>query len=88
MNFFVKELLSKKASAIASFQKEVYLTNELKVRMLIDVNILRLERIQINLNTRTLKINSCQNIITKIDIVARKKANLKQVVRSCETTIV
>jgi len=88
MNDFIKGTLPDGTPAIASFQREVHLMNDLKVKMLIDVDILSPERIQINLNDRTLQIDSCQGITAKIDIVTRKEANLKRIVRARVKTIV
>ncbi len=88
MNDFIKETLWNDTSAIAFFQREVYLMNDFKIKMLIDVDILSSKRIQINLNDRILQINSCQDIIVKINIVTRKKANLKRIVKSWEKIIV
>jgi len=82
INDFIKETLLNDTSAIAFFQREVHLMNDLKIKMFIDIDILNSKRIQINLNDRTLQIDSCQDIIVKIDIVTRKKANLKRIVRS------
>ncbi len=88
MNDFIKETLWNDTSAIAFFQREVHLMNDFKMKMLIDVDILSSKRIQINLNDRILQINSCQDIIVKINIVTRKKANLKRIVKSWEKIIV
>ena len=40
------------------------------------------------MNDRILQINSCQDIIIKIDIVIQKKANLKRIVRAQEKIVV
>ncbi len=40
MNDFIKETLLNNTSAIAFFQREVYLINDLKMKMLIDIDIL------------------------------------------------
>ena len=88
MNDFIKETLLNDTSAIAFFQREVHLINNLKMKMLIDIDILSSKRIQINLNDKILQINSCQDIIIKINIITWKKANLKRIVRFQEKIIV
>ncbi len=88
MNNFIKETLLNDTSAITFFQREFHLMNDLKMKMLIDIDILSSKRIQINLNDRILQINSCQDIIIKINIVTWKKANLKRIVRSQEKIII
>ncbi len=82
MNDFIKETLSNNTSAVAFLQRKVYLMNDLKMKMLIDIDILSSKRIQLNLNARILQIDSCQDIIVKINIVTRKEINLKRIVRS------
>ncbi len=59
MNDFIKETLLNNTSAIAFFQREVHLMNDLKMKMLIDIDILSSKQIQINLNDRILQIYSC-----------------------------
>ncbi len=88
INNFIKETLLNNTSAIAFFQREVHLINDLKMKMFIDIDILNLKWIEINLNDRILQINSCQDIIIKINIVTRKKANLKRIVKSQEKIII
>jgi len=43
MNDFIKETLSNDTSAITFFQREVHLMNDLKMKMLIDIDILSLK---------------------------------------------
>ena len=50
-------------SIIAIFTKRVYLVNNLKVKILIDNNILNIKKIILNLNKELMIINSYNNVM-------------------------
>lgn len=88
MTEYVRESLSDEIAAIAQFQREIHLINDLKIKMLIDIDIMRSKRIQLNLNSRIMQIESCQNLVAAIDIFARSNANVKRVVRSRDRIVI
>ncbi len=50
MNNFIKETLLNNTSAVTFLQRKVHLMNDLKMKMLINIDILSLKWIQLNLN--------------------------------------
>ncbi len=58
LNIYIKEQVNNK-SAITYICRKIYIVNYLKAKMFLKINIIVLEQIIVNLNVRTLTINSC-----------------------------
>lgn len=81
VTFYVNETLSSFKSVVISIIREVYLVNNLKINMLIDIDILVSERMILNMNLITLFIKSCKNLTIIINVMIRKNSNSKRTVR-------
>lgn len=88
MTAYVKKYLSNNTVVTIRFQREIHLIDDLKIKMLIDINIMSSEKIQLNLSNQTMRIDSCQNVTIKIYVIACQKSNLMRTVRSHDRTTV
>ena len=63
------------------FEAEVHLVNSLKVNFFFNNDVFIAQRIKLNMKNQTIQLKSCQNLMTNINIVIKKDACLKRVVR-------
>ena len=68
--FYIDNIITNKKSIIAYVIVEIYLINDLKINMLIEINILKSQKIILNFEHNTLTINNCQNIKVAIDLIS------------------
>lgn len=82
--FYIENILSSsnKKKAIAKITREIHLVDSLKINMLIKIDILISKLIIMNINERTLFIESCRNLTVKINAMFRVNLNIRRVVRS------
>ena len=60
---------------------EIHLMNDLKINMLIDVNVFKSQKMILNFEHNTLIINNCQKIKIVIDSINRIKSHQKRTIR-------
>lgn len=65
---------------IVDIIKKIHLVNNLKINMLININILVSKCMILNMNQRIILIDSCRNITIKINVMFKKNSNAKRVV--------
>ena len=70
MNFFISEKF-KNEQIITNIKTEMHLINDLKVNVLITINILILEKIILDFTKKELIIIICNNMIISIKIVKK-----------------
>jgi len=58
LNIYIKEQINSK-SAIVYIYRKIYIINYLKIKIFFKINIIVLEQIIVNLNSRILTINNC-----------------------------
>lgn len=73
---------------VVSIIKKIYIVDSLKVNMLIEVNVLVLERMMLNINKKTVIIKNCQDVVATINVMFKKNLNIKRIVRSKSRVVV
>ena len=72
MNFFVSDLIKLKESIIAHFTKELHLIKKLKVKVLINMNILNLKKINVFHSKQKIVIFSYNDFVALLIITLKK----------------
>ena len=80
MNFFVSSFIKFEEKIIAYFIKKLHVVKKLKAKVLIDINILRLERINVLYNKKQIIIFSCDNFTASL-IITLKDQRIKKTVK-------
>ena len=65
----LKLTLNEMTFTIVCFIKYVYIVDNLKTKMFLNNDILRLKQIILNFDNEKMIINNCQNIITKLNVI-------------------
>lgn len=70
MNMYIKNKINNK-NAMIYICEEIYMMNNLKIKMFFEMNVIIFERIIMNLNKRMLIVNSCQKFIIVFKITTK-----------------
>ena len=81
LTFYIKEILSNNARTFAQIIRKIYIVDNLKIEMLIEVDILTSKQIIIDFVIQIISIDSCRGIIVSINSRARLEF-IKRVVKS------
>src|SRR5437016_9060379 len=73
---------------MAQIQCEVHLVNNLKVNMLIGVDIMASEGMRVDFPKETLSIASCHGFTTKVLCKVRSKDRIQQIVKANRHTVI
>ena len=84
----IQDTLPDGTTAIAKIQREVHIVEDLKVNILIGVDILAPERMLVDLDTRPVTIRTCRNLTASITIMTRDNPNTQRLVRAKTHTVV
>ena len=74
--------VSNDVSSTAHIRREIHVVDDLKVNVLVGVDILAAESMLLDFGKKTLSIGSCQDLVTDIDILSKSEPNLRRVVRA------
>ena len=66
---------------IAHFTREMHVVDNLKIKLLLRMNIIDFERFVINLNKRQLSVRSCKNLIATLKITIKDNVRVRRTVR-------
>ncbi len=66
---------------VAHFCQEIYVVKNLKTKLLLEINIIDLERIIVDANRRKLIIKSCRSLKTKLKTKSKNDIRMKRVVK-------
>ena len=83
INLYIKEKIEKK-SVVAHFRWEVHVMNDLKIKLLLDMNVIIFERIIINLNFKRFTINDCKSLKINIKITFKITRKFDEHLKSSE----
>lgn len=61
--------------------REIYIVNNFKIKLLLDINIITLERIIFNLDIKQFTINNCRELIISLDIIAQDNIRIRQIIK-------
>lgn len=76
MNLYIKSNINDK-EFIAYIRREVHIVNNLKIKLLLDMNIMTSKRIIINLDTKQLTFNNCRKLIITLNVTTRNNARIR-----------
>lgn len=72
LDFYIVETLSDKVSIIAYFKREIYVIDDLRTKVLIDIDILRSKTIVLDVTRKQIIIDSC-DVNASLFVTSRKK---------------
>jgi len=87
LNIYIKKQIDSK-SAITYICREIYIVNYLKVKMFLKIDIIILEQIIVNLNNKTLTVNSCRKLTIDFKIIAKNNTRVRRILKINRKTIV
>lgn len=71
INFYVSSLVKFEKKVITHFIRKLYIVNELKTKIFINMNILSLEKIDVLHSTKRINILSYENFIVNLIIILK-----------------
>lgn len=77
---YIHEFLPDDKLTMTCFRREIYLINDLKVKILLEIDIMITKKMQLDLNEKIVRIDSCQEFTVNIFILTRNLSNLKRIV--------
>lgn len=72
VNFYLSSRIKNLKKTLTHFMKDVHVINELKVKMFINMNILKLKKIDVLVNKRQIIIINCNDFTTFLTIVFKE----------------
>ena len=69
-------------------QREIYIVKDLKVNVLMGIDILALERMLVDLDARMVTVRTYGGLVAPITVVTRHNPNTRRVVRAKAHTVV
>ena len=76
LSIYIKEFLDEKLRETL-IQQEIHIVDKLRVKLLININILISENINLNFHSKQIMIYSCSSIFTKMHITVRNRICVK-----------
>lgn len=87
ITLYIERTLNNK-SVLVSITREIHLMNNLKMNMLINIDILVSKRMILNMSHKILFIESCEKIEIEINVKVRKNVNIRRIVRVKDRTVI
>lgn len=69
-------------SHVVKFSMKIHIVNDLKTNILINMNVMRFQKMKLDAKNNTLIIDACKDFVVFIDIVTKLVSNIKRIVRS------
>ena len=66
---------------VVHFRREIHVINNLKIKLLLKINVINSKRIMIDLNQRQLFIKNCQNLTIKLKIIVKNNVKIRRVIK-------
>jgi len=77
---YIHEFLSDDKLTTTCFRQEIHLINDFRVKILLEIDIMTIKKMQLDLNEKIVRINSCQEFTVNIFVLTRNLSNLKRIV--------
>ena len=87
-NLYFDDQLIDKTTIIDKFNIEVHLIENLKINIFVDNDILIVQHVKLNLIQETIKLNNCQKFFVFINVLIKKKVELKRIIRVKNNVII
>ena len=87
-NLYFDDQLIDKTTIIDKFDIEVHLVENLKINIFVDNDVLIVQHVKLNLTQQTMQLNNCQNFVVFINVLTRKKVELKRIIRVKNNVII
>ena len=88
VEIYIHGTLPSGATATAKVQREIHVVEDLKVNVLVGIDILAPERMLVDLDARTVTIRTCGGLVAPITVVTRHNPITRRVVRARARTVV
>ena len=66
---------------VVHFRREIHVINNLKIKLLLKINVMSSKRIIIDLNQRQFFIKNCQNLTIKLKIIVKNNVKIRRVIK-------
>jgi len=87
LNIYIKSYLKEK-SVVIYIRQKIYVVNYLKIKMLLEINIIIFKRIIVNLNSKKLTINNCRELIVNLEVTTRDNTRVYKVLKTSKLIII
>jgi len=77
---YIHEFLSDDKLTTTCFHQKIHLINDFRVKILLEIDIMIIKKMQLDLNEKIVRINSCQEFTVNIFVFTRNLSNLKRIV--------
>ncbi len=77
---YIHEFLSDDKFTTTCFRWKIHLINDFRVKILLELDIMIIKKMQLDLNEKIVRINSCQEFTVNIFVFTRNLLNLKRIV--------
>jgi len=77
---YIHEFLSDDKLTTTCFHQKIHLINDFRVKILLEIDIMIIKKMQLDLNEKIVRINSCQEFTVNIFVLTRNLSNLKRIV--------
>ena len=64
---------------VVHFRRKIHVINNLKIKLLLEINVMNSKRIIVDLNQRLLLIKNCQNLTIKLKIIVKNNVKIRRV---------
>ena len=66
---------------VVHFRRKIHVINNLKIKLLLKINVMNSKRMIIDLNQRQFFIKNCQNLTTKLEIIVKNNVKLRRIIK-------
>ena len=80
LNIYIKEKIDFK-NAIIHIHRELYIINDLKIKILLKMNIIIFKRIIIDINVKIFRINNYKNFIIDFNIIIKNNKRIRKILK-------
>jgi len=75
LNIYIKDYICNRES-IAHICREIYIVNNLKIKLLFNINIITFKQIIVNLNIKQFTLNNCRKLITSLNVTIQNNIKI------------
>lgn len=79
---------TKSIKHIAKFLAKIHIVDDLKTNLLIDIDVMKSQKMKIDLEHSTLIIDACKNLVVSINTIAKSHSNIKRTIRARHVTTI
>ena len=85
---FMKKKLSNDSNHLIKFIMKIHLIDDLKTNILIDIDVIKLQKMNLFFVNNTLIIDVCKNLKISIDMIIKTNLNIRRTIRAQHVSII